>query len=688
MGCGIVPYYMLKSEPNIISVISLYGSLFLLWIYSLRRSAFSVKLAMTIAFLVMTGFSAATVRTHTVYAAQITKETKAVMMSGTIHTIEIVGKARRVVLSDLEIENFDPAKTPKRVRLQSYHIDDAIPVGSRITVRGVLRPPPPPVMPGAFDFQRTLFFDRIGATGYTIAAPVEVTPPDGSGVLNAINQTRLDISRTALDVLGARTGSVATALMTGQRKAMPDDIAESFRDAGLSHLLSISGLHVGLVAGFIFVLIRLLLCLNTHIALHYPIKKVAAVFALIGAFFYLLLAGAPVPTQRAFIMTALVLVAVLLDRRGISLRLVMLAAFILLLFTPEKILHPSFQMSFAAVIGLVSIYEFWRRKSYQKGRALTRTRKAMIFLGGVILSTLVAELATLSFGLHHFNRVTTYNVIANMVAMPIVTVWVMPFVVINLIITPFFPSLAELTLIPMGWGIDAIIWVSLTVTSWDGAFFLTPPLPGYGVFIASVGFLWLCLWKGSWRWWGIPIFIVGFLPLFFQTVPDVLINENGKLMGVQAVDGSVYLSATRREKFTARIWKDRYRVTEATAFADGFETTHEFLKCDELGCVYTRDEVIIAFPSSYEGILEDCSRADVIVTALYVGGLCKNAAYNPQIIDKKQLKRRGSHAVYLDGNHITVISDRDTRGRRAWMPYVQLGERSNYKQHYHSNNSD
>ena len=212
----------------------------------------------------------------------------------------------------------------------------------------------------------------------------------------------------------------------GERGAIPADVLAAMRDSGLAHLLAISGLHVGLVAGILFFAARGGCALVPAVALRFPIKKWAAVVALIGAFGYLLLAGAPVPTQRAFVMVGLVLVAVLVDRRGISMRLVVWAAMFILLVRPESLLGASFQLSFAAVLALVAGYEALGprlRVWYGESGA---ARRVLLYVGGVALTTVIAGLATAPFALFHFNRVVVYSLAANLVAVPLTALWVMP----------------------------------------------------------------------------------------------------------------------------------------------------------------------------------------------------------------------------------------------------------------------
>ena len=262
-------------------------------------------------------------------------------------------------------------------------------------------------------------------------------------------------------VLKGVSGTIAAALMTGERSAIPEDVMTAIRDSGLAHLLAISGLHIGLVAGIIFFGARGLLALIPPLALRFPIKKWAALAAIAGAFAYAFIAGATVQTQRALLMVGMVLVAVILDRRGLSIRLVAWAALAILVVAPESLLGPSFQISFAAVTALIATYETLSERrqyrEYEHSRLPPWVREAMFYLAGVALTTLIAGVATAPFAIFHFNRFAGYGLAANLIAVPVTALWVMPWAMAAFLLMLFGFEAAALT--PMGWG-----WMSLSAS--------------------------------------------------------------------------------------------------------------------------------------------------------------------------------------------------------------------------------
>jgi competence protein ComEC len=293
------------------------------------------------------------------------------------------------------------------VRVTLRAASEALPVGSWVRLPAVLNPPPAPAMPGAFDFARQAWFDRLGGVGYAVGRPEAIAAPvgeDGAGWRLRVEGLRQRLNERIQAALPGPAGAVAAALMTGDRGAIPEELVEAMRDSGLAHLLSISGLHIGLVWTLLFFAVRAGLALAEPVALRWPVKKWAAAAALAGAFAYLLISGAEVPTQRAFLMTALVTLAILCDRSALSMRLVAWAAGAILLLTPEALLSASFQLSFAAVVALVAAYEVLAPRLARLRADSGTARRIGLYLAGVCLTTFVAGLATAPFGLFHFTR--------------------------------------------------------------------------------------------------------------------------------------------------------------------------------------------------------------------------------------------------------------------------------------------
>ena len=665
IGIGIAVYFSLWVEPPLwLGVVGL-AATSALWLVWRGRPVLSV--ALIVAAMVWLGFTAAQWRTAAVSAPVLAERLGPVSVSGRVVAVEARPTGRRLTFASPRIDRLSPEETPLRVRLVVRSAGgEAVSAGDWLALRAVLLPPPGPAAPGAFDFARRAWFQQLGAVGFAVSTPRIVAPPSTAppmgwgGRVAGLRQAIADRVRAA--VPGA-SGAVAAALMTGDRGAIPEAALDAMRDSGLAHLLAISGLHIGMVAGIVFFACRGLLALIEPLALRQPIKKWAAVAALLAAAGYLLLSGATVPTQRAFLMTALVLLAVMLDRSALSMRLVAWAAGLILLLTPESLLSVSFQMSFAAVVALIAGYEALRgRFTVWRSNAGLR-RRVLLYLVGISLTTVIASLATTPFALYHFNRVVHYALAANLVAVPLMGFWIMPWAVLAFVLLPF--GLEALALGPMGWGIDLVIAAAETVAAWPGAVHLLPSAPPVALGAVVLGGLWLCIWRRGWRWWGLPTAIIGLLLFISDRPPDILIDAEGKLAAVRDGAGDLHLSRRRSDGFTAETWLRRAGVAAAS---DGA------FQCDSLGCVAVIDDIVVAYVRNPRAVADDCRRAAIVVAAVPVRGACPSAQL---VVDRFDLWRRGAHAVWLENGVPRVLSVAEARGIRPWSdPAGRRGSRN------------
>jgi competence protein ComEC len=362
-------------------------------------------------------------------------------------------------------------------------------------------------------------------------------------------------------------------------------------------------------------------------------------------------------------MSAMFLLAIVLDRTAISMPPVAWAAVAVLLISPEELVGPSFQMSFAAVIALVAAYEAtqarrlrWRSESGWRGRA-------GLYLGGLVFTSLIASLATAPYAIYHFNRLAAYGVSANMLAVPLTGLWVMPWAVATLLLMPF--GAEQLALTPMGWGIDTIIDIAHVVADWPGAVSLVPVMPMAGLVIATLGGLWLCLWRRPWRLLGVPAIPLGLAMVLLGHTPDVLVADDGRLFAVRDPDGGLLLSSSRADRFEADIWLRRSATEAALAWPkDGYGAGGR-LACDGLGCIYSAFGKSVALVQQPGALPEDCQVADVVVSVEPVRIPCLHPG---TVIDRFDLWRNGAYAIWInDDGGIDIQSARQTRGERPWV---------------------
>jgi competence protein ComEC len=660
MGAGIAGYFALPAEPAAWIGPALVAVLTLALIAGRHRPPLLAGFAFALAIAI--GLAAAQVRTASVAAPMLDRRVGPSMVEGTVVDAEIRIFGPRVVLASPWVEDLSGPDTPRHVRINiSRAAAGSIALGDRVRVLAILLPPRGPVIPGGRDFRRRAFFEELGAVGFTLGDPDILSRGAASAAALGLGQLRAEVVARIRAVLEGDAAAMAVALMTGERGLIREPIYESIQAAGLAHLLAISGLHIGLVAGLVFFGTRAGLALVTPLALAWPIKKTAAVAAWLSALGYMLLVGSPVPTERAFLMTSLVLLAVLVDRTAISMRLVAWAAMVILLMSPEALLGPSFQMSFAAVVALVAAYEGlsdrWSEWRWQSGWP---TRFALYLLG-VALTTLVAGTATAPFAMAHFQRLATYGSLSNLLAVPLTAFWIMPFGLLAFLLMPF--GLEAVGLVPMGWGIDLLLAVSETAGGWPGAAIPVPAMPGWAMAAVSLGGLWLCLWRHPWRYAGVIGIAAGFASPGFADRPDILIADNGRVQAVRAAGGGLLMSTDRREAFTRDIWLSHDGSTEAAGiWPDLGPGPDGSLSCDPLGCLYRHEGWTVALVRHGRALAEDCRLADIVVTTEAVPRGCPAAV----IVDRFDLWRDGAHAIYLDGPDIRIRAAGRETGDRPW----------------------
>ena len=666
LGTGIAVYFALPVEPRIwtgplcLSAVLLAG-------WRLRRAARCLPLALAFGSLAL-GFAAASLRTQIVAAPVLQKETRASPVTGRVVAVEphIDGAGgARVVLDAVAIAGLERTPGPARIRVRLTKKDPVrLSPGDRIRLRAVLRPPPEPAMPGAFDFARRAFFQGLGAVGYAVGHAELLAGAAGTGGKAAAGQGLADLRQSIAERVLARvpgsSGAVAAALMTGERGAIPETVLEDMRRSGLAHLLAISGLHLGLVAGILFFAVRALLAAVPRLALNHPIKKWAACVSCAGALFYLLLVGATVPTQRAFLMLALVYLAVLLDRTAISLRMVAWAAVVVLLLAPESLLGASFQMSFAAVTGLVAAYELLRDKRPILFGAAGPLRKLGLYVAGVAFTSLIAVCATAPFAAYHFNRLAVFGLLANLIAVPLTAFAVMPLAILAFLLLPL--GLEGPVLGLMGQAIDLLLEVAGWVAGLPGATLQVPAMPPVGLLVIVLGGLWLCLWRRRWRLLGVPVIVLACFTLAVSDPPDLVVSGDARLMAARDDSGRMWLSSLQRQRFEAGVWLRRAGETAGSPWPSTGAVAKDQLGCDPLACLFRKNERLVSLVRNPLALAEDCRNADLVVSPEPLRGLACDA----MVIDRFDLWREGAHAIWLSSTRIRTESVSDRRGQRPW----------------------
>jgi competence protein ComEC len=662
-GAGIALYFAADHEP-VPWVTAVTALLLILAAVLLRRTRLLAP-ALLIAAAVA-GFATATWKTARVAHTVLAKPIYSATLSGFVETRDIRERTDRFVLRVTAMDAPRSEVKLERVRL-SVRKGTAPEVGSFVQLKARLLPPISPVRPGSYDFSRDMFFQGIGASGFVMGGITAVTPPETGG-LRLRYAAFMQGMRDAIDAriratLEGDNRAIATALLTGRRDAISAPVNDAMFISGLGHVLSISGYHMAVVAGVVFFAVRALLALIPGLAAGSPIKKWSAGAALVAAAFYLLLSGAEVATQRSFFMTAVVLIAVMVDRRAITFRTLAVAALVVLAVAPEALVHPSFQMSFAATLGLVALVQVGMPNLFASPDHSATARIAL--WGGreiamLFLASLIAGLATTPYAAFHFHRVTPYGVLANLGAMPVVSALVMPAGLLGLLAAPF--GLDGVFWWLMGIGIDWMVVVSRWVAALPGAIGRIGAFGIAPLILASLGIIVMGLLRTPLRWAGALVLLGGIAWGLSARQPDVLIAGDGQSVAVRGGDGRLHLIRSSRDSFLLKEWLAADadpRDAASQSLADG-------VSCDETGCVTPlADGRLVALALRVDALADDCSRAALVVTARPVPPDCA-----AMVVDRQRLSRQGALALRRQGDGFVVQAVKARGADRPWSPAV------------------
>jgi competence protein ComEC len=656
MGVGILLYFTADREPALWAPLTGFGLAAALAI-ALRRRRAALHLCLALA-AVFAGFAAATWRTAAI-ATPILDRMRIGQLSGYIESVEARDAGARLVILVTGIAGLEPARIPKRVRVNIKA--GSIAPGDHISANARLLPPPGPARPGGYDFGRDAFFRGIGAVG-SIPGKISLTPPPGPPPAGLALSVAIDRARNALtqriaSVGGGQAGAMAAALVTGKRGLITETTNTDLRAAGIYHIVSISGLHMVLAAGTIFGIIRALLALSQTLASRWPIKKIAALGAMAGAIAYCVFSGADVATVRSLIMTLVMLGAILVDRPALSMRNLALAAMIVLLREPDALLGPSFQMSFGAVAALIAFAERWEERS----RAAPPSslpwplRPLWIAALGIIVTTLLATAATAPFGAYHFQTFNPFGLLGNALALPFVSLIVMPAAVFGVLAYPFgldWPAWAA-----MGLASDLVLKLAHWVATIDHSTLVIPAFGHAALISFALCLLWACLWSTKLRLLAILPLMTGVAVAAKPERPDILIERDGSGIAVRGSDDRLIL-AGRPSPFVIQQWLN--------ADGDSRSPSDASLRigaaCDPLGCVIrTKDGRSIAYARERLAIVEDCGRADIVVTPIPWSAPCA-----AKLVDRMALGRDGATSLIARAGGWRVLQSERADVERPW----------------------
>lgn len=662
LGVGAALFFSLPDEPHAWCgwLAAILGMTFLVAARRRWRMALTVHEALLIALAVVSlGFALAQARMHSV-AAPVLARAGSYQVEGRIIDIAPRPGGSRLVLDRLSLSRVPSHATPAAIRVNHRHAAPDLAAGDRVRLRARLQPPAPPALPGGFDFARQAYFERLGAVGYTLGTIERLSSADERAWL-PIAQLRSRIAARIMEASPGTAGAVGAALIAGVRAGIDHATWREMQISGLAHLLSVSGLHMALVAGTVLTVCRYLLALIPPLALRFPVRKIAAVAAIVAAAFYLLLSGASVPTQRSFIMVAIALLAIIVDRNPFSMRLLAWSALAVLLLRPEAVAGASFQLSFAAVLALIAVYEAWRRRQQDdETDEPRRLHPALRYLAGVSVTTLIASAATTPFAAFHFQTIPTYGILANLLAVPLTSFVVMPAGLLGLLLLPF--GLDQPAFQLMALGVEGVLFVARTVAVLPGASLLVHQWPGAVLVLAAAGGLWLALWQLRWRWLGLAPCALALVLAVLSRPPDLLVDPALGMAAVRRDDGAFVLLEWDRDRLVRDSWLRSLGVAQpATPPRPGRPAEHG-IACDHAACLVDLGGQTITLARRLGAALEDCGRVTLVI-ARVGSGRCPNGG---AIIGPGRLFASGGLAVTRSGTRLAVSTVADWRGDWPW----------------------
>ena len=666
-GAGCATYFGFQAEPPLWPLLLAAVAATGLWLGARRLGWARVRtLPLMLLACFALGLAAAKARSDAVAAPIAPALAEPTVIEAWVVDVDSPGAAGpRVILAPVRIRGLAPEVTPVRLRATVRGV--APEPGEAVRLFAILNPPPAPTSPGAYDFGRNAWFQRMGGVAFTLGEtrPAYLDPaPWRLRAVMAINGLRYDLARRIVERQGERAGGVAAAMTTGHEAWLDPAEVEVMRDSGLAHILSISGLHMAVVGGFAFILSRLLIAAVPWLALRVPGKKVAAWVGLFAVGGYLIVSGSPPPAERAAVTASIAFLAILLDRQAITMHALAVAAFVVLLLQPEAIVTPGFQMSFAATAALVALVEAWpqRPREISAPWPIVVTQRVGAWVGAAVLASLVAGAATGPFALQHFNRTALYGLAANLATAPLSDFLIMPALALGAVLEPLGLGAPFLWLAARG--IEIMLAVGQWVAGLPGAVRTVASAPSMALPIAFVGVLFCCLWRGPLRWLGLPL-AVAVLVWPRPAPPDLWIGDGGTQAAFVGAGQAIVMRPGVRQ-FAVDVWSRRRGLAAVERPVEGWACARTLCRPETAGPLALWWG---AKAPSGEDMDAMCRSAEVVSVRPVVGSLpasCKGRL----VLDGRDYARGGAVELKQDAEgRWRSLWTAQVRGERPWSRY-------------------
>ncbi|MDD3029746.1 MAG: ComEC/Rec2 family competence protein [Alphaproteobacteria bacterium] len=661
---GVVLYFVLPFEPPVfvlgLPVILGAGA----WL--LKERSWPLALAFFALMLVSLGFAASKTETLLDARPMLDAPQEFIPITGRVLGIDIMPDSLRIVLLHPTLGDLPEEKRPERIRVKfnDLSFDEAPPIGSAIAFKGTVYPFSGPAAPDAADFRRYAFYKHLGGLGWS-RDTIKVTdssPNDyslGERFNLMLERARKTLARHVYERLSGDVAAITAARLNGEQTAISQPVMDAMRTSGLAHLLATSGANVTIMGLLIYFPLRMLLALSPWLTLRFPIKKWAAMAAILSALAFTFLVGSQAATMRSMLMVGLAMIAIALDRNTHPLYLVMLSALLSMLFVPSATMGASFQMSFAAVFCLVATTRSldWAFGKNVAAYIPSGLRASFGYVGGIMRASLIAIAAVTPFSIYHFHTFNLYGFLSNALAIPLTSFWVMPFTVLAYATAPwnmdgFFIDMA-------GLGNAATIRIAETVAAWPRSILYWPAMPGFVLAGITLGGLWLCLWRRSWRFWGLVPVILGMLYPLYTPRPSFFAAPDGNTWGAVLDDGRLAVPNAKKQRFILDQWRERLGNVPLVD-AKALPSDHPQVSCDAMGCLYRHGAFAIAMPAQENAAIDDCLNADLVVAPFPIAGC------NARVLDATDFATHGAHALFFKNGKPDIAYAYERPGLRPW----------------------
>ncbi|MFT4327882.1 MAG: ComEC/Rec2 family competence protein [Wolbachia pipientis] len=666
---GILTYFSLNFEPSCAFTISIFllFSPILILIATLYRKYVILCISL---IAVLIGFTTSKFRTDSVNTHILDKERYVKDIVATVKDINNRGSYKQFLLSVSTTSKSSPVipvldtgiqkkkiwipalragMTPYRaldnIRISvRTKVEEGIKIGDQVKLSAKLFPLKIAPSEYAYDFARIAYYQKISATGFATSKIVLYKKAEARKFQEYIESFRQYIYENLQQNTKKPHADIISALLIGKKDGIDQKTMNAIRDSGIAHLFAISGLHLSFVAGLFFIVFRNLFAISETLTLKYNTKKISAFLTILPTTFYLLITGMQISAQRAYIMVILVLVAIMIERKYRGLIAIAFAASVILIVEPEAILKPGFQMSFSAVLALIASYQINANKLFKI--------KIMKYFVSIMISSIIASLATIPYTIYNFNYFSISGIITNLVAIPIVTLIIIPLGIIYALLIPLGIEWIIMPLIESP--IDSVLYITNAIASLQYLVIPIRTFPASSIIVITFGLLWLCLWERNWRFFGIFFIVLGIFSSAIYRTPDILVSADNA--AVKEDDNLLYSLTRKNRNFVVKTWAKQNGQNQIVNHTK-YDNSNKRLK---YSCIYSKEDdrsVLLAYKQ--EDILENCNNVDLVIQL----SKFNYSACNIKTIKYADLEVYGTHSIWLTNSGIKVSK---VRSNRPW----------------------